>query len=92
MKQTKRTPPRPPPPPPNRSVREDQPPQQVWTGKRHLTMLCFLLAGWLLLFALVLLEHARSWARLLPVLFVVLVVYGAMITRKIIKETKHSRE
>jgi hypothetical protein len=55
-------------------------------------VLVALLAAWLILFLLVLLEHAREWTRLLPVLFVVLIVYGAVVTRKIITESKHQRD
>jgi hypothetical protein len=77
---------------PPRFTTPPRPPQRGWSNKRHLTVLVALLAAWLILFLLVLLEHAREWTRLLPVLFVVLIVYGAVVTRKIITESKHQRD
>jgi hypothetical protein len=80
---------RPPPPPPNRSV--PRPPAHApITPKQHLWLLVGLLAFWLCLFVLVLIEHARSWARLLPVIGVVIILYGAYVTRKIIKDIKNN--
>jgi hypothetical protein len=72
------------PPPPR--------PRPPATGQKHLLALVIALAVWVVIFALVLLEHARSWARLLPALFVIIVVYGAFVTAKLIKENKQSRE
>jgi hypothetical protein len=64
-------------------------PPRGWSGKKHLTVLVTALAAWLILFIIVLAENARSWVRLLPVIFVVLVVYGVAVTCKIVKESKH---
>lgn len=68
----------------------NRPPQRpAWDGKKHLQMLVTLLAVWVGLFVIVLLEHGRSWAKLLPMLFVVILIYGAFVTGRLIKESSN---
>jgi hypothetical protein len=69
----------------------ERPPQpQGWTGKSHLKTLIIALVVWLGLFLIVLLEHGRSWAKLLPMLFIGIVVYGAYVTWKLIAENNRN--
>lgn len=69
---------------PRSNQRPAQP--QSRTGRSHLKTLIIALVVWLGLFMLVLFEHGRSWAKLLPMLFIVIVVYGAYVTWKLVTE------
>lgn len=74
----------PPPSPSNRPAA--RPAQQAWTGRSHIKALVIALAVWIGLFLIVLLEHGRSWAKLLPLLFVIIVLYGVYATWALIRE------
>lgn len=50
--------------------------------KRRVQLMIYVAIGWLALFVLVLAEHARSWARLLPMIGVLWFLYGAYATWK----------
>lgn len=51
----------------------------------HLKVLVAIAVFWLVLLIIVLVEHARSWARLLPVIGLVLVLYAVYATVKVIQ-------
>jgi hypothetical protein len=52
---------------------------------RYLKVLIGIAGFWLFLFVIVLFEHARSWAKLLPVIGVVFIAYAVYATRSILK-------
>jgi hypothetical protein len=68
-----------------------RPQPQGWSGHSHLKTLVISLAVWLGLFLIVLLEHGRSWAKLLPMLFVIIVVYGAYVTWRLLTDNNNKR-
>lgn len=57
---------------------------------KRLKLLIGVLVLWLALFVLVMAEHARSWARLLPVVGVLWFVYGAYATWKFFNNTNQN--
>jgi uncharacterized membrane protein YbhN (UPF0104 family) len=56
---------------------------------RRLKILIAAAVFWILLFIVVLAEHARSWARLLPVVGVVWVCYAAYATWKFFTDKRN---
>lgn len=52
---------------------------------KHLLALVGLAAVWIGIFVVVLVEHARSWARLLPAVGVVFILYAAYVTWRVIR-------
>ena len=77
-------------PPRRPAAPQPPPPATGFTPKNHLWLLLGLLGFWIFMFVLVLIENARSWARLLPMVGVVIILYGVFVTRKIIKDSKNN--
>jgi hypothetical protein len=63
-----------------------------WHPRVHLKALVISLAVWVGLFVIVLLEHGRSWAKLLPMLFVGIVFYGAFVTWKLLQNNINKQQ
>lgn len=56
------------------------------SNSRHFMVLAVLGGFWLLVFLAVLVEHARSWAKLLPLIGVLFILYAAFATIQVLKK------
>ncbi len=58
-------------------------------ANRHLKILIAIGLFWLVAFGIVMIEHARSWARLLPLIAIAFVAYGIYATVKIFRNKRN---